>query len=382
VGLPDERYRATLDSLVEGFQILAPDWTYLYVNPAAAAHGQRTPEQLEGRRMWDVYPGIGETPFFEVMRSCMIERRSAAIENEFFYPDGTSRWFELRIDPVPEGLCVQSTDIQGRKAATAALVRLNESLEALVAERTRELEALNDELEAFAYSVSHDLRAPLRHASGFAALLRTHAGKALDDTARRYLGAIESSTTRMEQLIEDLLAFSRSSRTPLERRPVPLSRLVSEAVHEVLGGSRAASSNGPPADTLKRPAVSIGALPTVLADPSLLRQAFINLIANAVKYSQHRPEPRVEVGTPTGESTDEVVVYVRDNGVGFDMQYAPKLFGVFQRLHSSDDFEGTGIGLANVRRIVQRHGGRVWAEGAVDRGATFSFTLPRAGGLS
>ncbi|HEY3158829.1 MAG TPA: ATP-binding protein [Vicinamibacterales bacterium] len=239
-------------------------------------------------------------------------------------------------------------------------------LEARVRERTEELHASNSELEAFSYSVSHDLRAPLRHITGFATLLEQQAGASLDEHGRRYLTTITEAAARMATLIDDLLAFSRMGRASVSKRRVDLSQLVGEARNEV-----SADLNG------RRIAWEIHDLPAVDADPALLRPVLVNLLSNAVKYTGTRDHARIEVGT---ESRDgEVVVFVRDNGVGFDMAYAHKLFGVFQRLHRADEFGGTGIGLANVRRIIQRHGGRTWAEGAVDAGATFYFSLPTQG---
>ena len=240
------------------------------------------------------------------------------------------------------------------------------TLERRVQERTADLDAANKELEAFSYSVSHDLRAPLRHVTGFANLLTAHAGPALDDQGRRYLATITDAAARMGTLIDDLLAFSRMGRANVTKRRVDLASLVQRAQAEV-----SADLNG------RRVAWQIGALPEVDADPALMGPVLVNLFSNALKYSSTREESRIEVGTVPSDAR-EVVIYVRDNGVGFDMKYADKLFGVFQRLHRSEDFTGTGIGLANVRRIVQRHGGRTWAEAAVDRGATFYFSLPRS----
>lgn len=237
------------------------------------------------------------------------------------------------------------------------------TLEARVAARTRSLQRANEELEAFTYSVSHDLRAPLRHVVGFAALLKESAAP-LGDKEKRYLDTIVSAASRMGMLIDDLLALSRVGRTAVNYGPVDLNQIVLEARRELAGESPAAEG-----------AVwRVDPLPVVQGDRALLRLALINLLSNALKYSSTRTPPEIHVGATRGEG--ETVVFVRDNGVGFDMQYAHKLFGVFQRLHRQEDFEGTGIGLANVRRIIERHGGRSWAEGAVDGGATFYFSLP------
>jgi light-regulated signal transduction histidine kinase (bacteriophytochrome) len=234
-----------------------------------------------------------------------------------------------------------------------------------VHQRTAELDAANKELEAFSYSVSHDLRAPLRHISGFAELLQNHLKDHIDDKARRYLHTITSSAGRMGRLIDDLLAFSRIGRSQLAPQRVRLGDITREAREEII------AQNGVGTRTIQW---QIDELPDVQGDPAMLRQVMVNLLSNAVKYSAPRPTARIEVGSR--REKDEVVVYVRDNGVGFDMQYADKLFGVFQRLHRADEFEGTGVGLANVGRIIRRHGGRVWAEGQVDQGASFYFSLP------
>jgi light-regulated signal transduction histidine kinase (bacteriophytochrome) len=242
-------------------------------------------------------------------------------------------------------------------------------LDRRVTERTAQLEAANAELEAFSYSVSHDLRVPLRHIGGFAELLTKRAAPALDEKARRYLTMISGSASQMGRLIEDLLAFSRIGRGEMQKSPVDLSRLVSEIKAEAESEAKGREIHW-----------TTGPLPTVQGNPAMLRLVFSNLISNALKFTRPRDMSRIEIGSLPGEGF-EVVVYIRDNGVGFDMRYADKLFGVFQRLHSSDQFEGTGIGLASVRRIIHRHGGRTWAEGSLDAGATFyvSFPQPKEG---
>ena len=231
------------------------------------------------------------------------------------------------------------------------------------------LQAANKELEAFSYSVSHDLRAPLRHIDGYAALLSKSAGEALSDKARRYLQTISDSAKQMGQLIDDLLVFSRMGRQDMLRTTVNLDQLVKTVLHDLrldLQGRTISWTMHP--------------LPNVSGDPAMLRQVFVNLISNALKFTATKPETKIEIGA-SNQSLGEVEIFVRDNGVGFDMQYVNKLFGVFQRLHRNDEFEGTGIGLANVRRIIHRHGGRTWAEGALEQGATFYFSLPLARSL-
>ena len=232
--------------------------------------------------------------------------------------------------------------------------------------RSDELQATNKELEAFAYSVSHDLRAPLRHMAGFAELLQRNSGALLDDKGRRHLGMIMESAQRMGRLIDELLAFSRIGRAETHQTMVNLEQLVREALSET-----APEAEG------RNIVWRVGKLPLCYGDRSMLRLVMVNLIANAVKFTRTRPQPEIEIGS-TSHDPDQVIVFVKDNGVGFNMKYLNKLFGVFQRLHPQEAFEGTGIGLATVQRIVHRHGGRVWAEGAVDQGATFYFSLPKA----
>jgi len=235
-----------------------------------------------------------------------------------------------------------------------------------LAERAGELEAANKELEAFAYSVSHDLRAPLRHVAGYAELLQKQASSLLDDKSRRYLKTILESAKRMGDLIDDLLSFSRIGRAETKKRAVNLEQLVREAVAE-LGQET----------TDREIAWKIGALPVWYGDRSMLKVVLVNLLSNAVKFTRTRTRAEIEIGS-ADERENQVEVFVRDNGVGFDMQHVNKLFGVFQRLHLREEFEGTGIGLATVQRIIHRHGGKVRAEGAVDQGATFYFSLPNA----
>lgn len=248
----------------------------------------------------------------------------------------------------------------------ARIEEQNEILERRVRERTAELEAANDELEAFCSSAAHDLRTPLRAISGFTEVLLDARATPSADTSRRYLGLIRAGSTQMSQLIEDLLSFSRLGRQELVRRTVDVERICREVLQELKGEFPGAGVE-----------LRIQPLPAAYGDPALLRVVFVNLLSNALKYSRARQPAVIEIGITTTD--DEGTVYfVRDNGVGFDMANADKLFGVFQRLHHAHEFEGTGVGLATVRRIIERHGGRIWAEAALDQGATFYFILPAA----
>jgi PAS domain S-box-containing protein len=276
-----------------------------------------------------------------------------------------SRW-SLRRDELQRPVAILETnnDITDRKRREQDIQNLNEEL----AKRSKELESINKELEAFAYSISHDLRAPLRHMAGYTELLQKRLTSGLDEKCKHYILMILESTKRMGNLIDDLLAFSRIGRAETQKTRVNMAQLLKEALSEVREDAEG-----------RNIAWTIGTLPDFYGDRSMLRLVLVNLISNAVKFTRTRRQAEIEIGSANG-NTDELIVFVRDNGVGFDMKYVNKLFGVFQRLHQADEFEGTGIGLATVQRIVHRHGGKVWAEGAVDNGATFYFSAPRPRG--
>jgi light-regulated signal transduction histidine kinase (bacteriophytochrome) len=282
------------------------------------------------------------------------------------WPDGREMWVSTTKMPLRNsegqtiGIFGISRDITERKRNEQAIRQLNADLE----KRAEQLQAANKELEAFSYSVSHDLRAPLRAIDGYTRILVEDYEPLLDNEGKRICGVISREAQRMGQLIDDLLAFSRLGRKEMYSSKIDMRGLVVSVLHELLID-----------ENQERLAIHIGKLPAVKGDSSLIRQVWVNLLANAIKFTSKKERAMVEVGSKT--TKDEFIYYVRDNGAGFDMEYANKLFGVFQRLHSESEFSGTGVGLAIVQRIIRRHEGRIWAEGEVERGATFYFALPR-----
>ena len=329
--------------------------------------GYTREDLLQGKVRWDTMT----PPEYELVDKRSQQELSttgvaAPFEKEYIRKDG-SRVSVLLVSAMLEDSQQNAVtfvlDLTERKLAEAKIQQFNATLELKVEERTTQLEAVNKELESFSYSVSHDLRAPLRHISGYVELLQKRTATILDETSIRYLNTIIKTTQHAGVLIDDLLAFSRMGRTEIRCRTIDMNQLVKEVKQELELETKGRDIQW-----------QIEALPKALGDPAMLRLVWHNLIGNALKYTQTRSNTRIKIGSSKKDA--EVIYFVEDNGVGFNMRYVHKLFGVFQRLHSEEQFKGTGIGLANVQRIIQRHHGRTWAEAVVDRGASVYFSLP------
>jgi PAS domain S-box-containing protein len=351
--------------------ITNPQGKITFVNDKFCAISKYAREELIGQDHRIINSGYHSKEFIRELWTTIGRGQVWRGEIQNRAKDGSRYWVATTIVPFlddagkPRQYVAIRADITERKRAEGEITLLNAELERRVAERTSQLESANRELEAFSYSVSHDLRAPLRGIDGFARILQEDCAALLDDEGRRALAIICSESKRMGQLIDDLLGFSRMSRKELEATVVDMAELAQSVFDGLL------------TETVKHaPEFVLKPLPKVLGDRATLRQVLVNLLGNAVKFTAHQANPVIELGAVSEGGV--ATFYVKDNGVGFDEKYRAKLFGVFQRLHSEDEFEGTGVGLALVQRIVHRHGGKVWAEGRLGAGATFSFSLPEA----
>ena len=358
----EARYRTLFEYAPDGIVIVDSKGYYLDVNASICRMLGYTRDEFIGLHASDIVapaeiPHIGQA--LDVIKSKSDYHR----EWQFRRKDGSVFAVDTIATAMPDGnLMAMIRDITDRKVAEEKIHQLNTELEQRVVERTAQLEAANKELEAFSYSVSHDLRAPLRAVNGFAGIVLEDFGAQLPEEGRRHLERIRAGALRMGVLIDDLLEFSRLSRQSVNRQNVNTVKLVQNVLDELK-----------PQRDGRQIEIKIGELPACHGDPALLKQVWVNLISNAIKYTRGREPAIVEIGRSRENNAN--VYFVRDNGAGFDMEYANKLFGVFQRLHRADEFEGTGVGLAIVQRIVHRHGGRVWAKAEVNRGATFYFTI-------
>ena len=349
--------RDILESITVAYCSFDREFRCTYANSEAERLFSRTRAQLLGRAPWD-RPQLAGAELQARFRHAMEARQTVVFEHH-----AGGRWYEIKLCPASHGGLTESCrDISARKRAEQEVLDLNRELENRVRLRTAQLEAVNQELESFAYSVSHDLRAPLRAIRGFAGALAAEEGDRLEAPGRGYLHRITEGADRMNRLIQGLLDLCRTTRAPMHPESVALSDLVADLARDLQS-----------AQPERRVEFSIASGASVRGDPTLIRDAMQNLLQNAWKFTARRPDARIEFGVRPGA---EPVFFIRDNGAGFDMKYTDKLFVPFQRLHSLADFAGSGLGLAMVRRILARHGGRVWAEAAPGEGATFFFTLP------
>lgn len=361
----EAKYRRTLDSMLEGCQIIGFDWRYRYLNESVKRQTRRPDINLIGKTVMECWPGITETRLFALQKNCMADRTTHQLDNEFIFPDGHRGWFRLIIQPAEEGIVIYSEDITERKQAEQKIQQLNQELEERVRERTLQLELLNQELEAFSYSVSHDLKSPLRGIDGYSRLLEEDYGDRLDGDGRLFIRNIRRGAIQMNQLIEDLLGYSRMERRSLHSSLIDLQALL-QAVVEGAG-----LKDGLPEIQLR---VMVPPL-KICADREGMIMLLRNLLDNAVKFSRAAKPPTIEIGART--EADKLIIWVRDNGIGFDMKFHDRIFEIFQRLQRAEDYPGTGIGLALARKAVQRMGGQIWAESAPGAGSTFYLELPQ-----
>jgi PAS domain S-box-containing protein len=366
--------QSILNSMGEGVIVAEDNGHFLLFNSAAKeilGIGPLDTTPLEWTERYNLFMPDQSTPYpadqfplaramrGETIRDVEVFVRHPTAGNITISATGTPLKDEERVQ---RGGVAVFRDITQRKRAETEIQQLNEDLELRVEQRTAALEASNKELEAFTYSVAHDLRAPLRQIDGFSKILLEDLSGKLDPEAQRYLGLVREGAGKMDRLVNDLLGLAQVGRRELRRQPTGLNTLVQQVVADMS-----------PDIAERQIEWRIASLPVVECDPGLMKQVLVNLLSNAVKFTRTRAQAVIEVGVRT--ENGERVIFVRDNGVGFDMKYAGKLFGVFQRLHRPQDFEGTGVGLATVQRIIQKHGGRIWAEAEQDKGAVFYFTL-------
>jgi PAS domain S-box-containing protein len=358
--------RTLIKAMTDVIIVSDSEGRYLKIVDTSPSLLYKPPNELLGRTLHEVFSNDQADFFLDHIRQALDTQQS--VNFEYNLPIGNKElWFNATISPMSDDKTLMvARDITEGKTAEEALRRLNIELDRRVLNRTAQLEDANKELEAFAYSVSHDLRAPLRHINGFIGLLQKKTDALHDEQSRHYMDNISESVEKMGLLIDDLLSFSRMGRHAMLIQPLELEPLVRDVIREFEPDAAGRNIDW-----------RIGDLPAVSGDAAMLRMVLANLISNALKFTRPRQQARIEIGTLPGQAS-ETVIFMRDNGVGFDMAYRDKLFGVFQRLHRVDEFEGTGIGLANVRRIIARHGGRTWAEAEPDRGAIFFFSLPLA----
>jgi len=347
-----------LNRISDGVISVDNDWRYTFLNEASLKTHPRSKEETIGQVIWDVHPEMKGTIFWDKYHEAMLTKKVVEIES-YYAPMKT--WFSAKVYPSSDGLTIFYKDVTERKKTEQTILELNEGLEKKIKERTEQLESANKEMESFSYSVAHDLRSPVRAMHGYATMLLEDYESKLDEEGKRLISEITYNSKTMGTLIDDLLTFSRLGRKEISKETIDMNQLTKASLAALNSGNT--------------PKIIFSKLLSVTADPSLMKHVMTNLLSNAIKYSSKEEKPIIEIKTK--EENGNIIYLVKDNGVGFDMAFADKLFGVFQRLHSDEEFEGTGVGLAIVQRIILRHGGKVWAEAKENEGATFYFSLPK-----
>ncbi|MES2131109.1 MAG: ATP-binding protein [Bacteroidota bacterium] len=366
INLKKELWEFLFNSIDEGFCIIEMlfneqkkpiDYRFLVIN--ASFERQTGLHNAVGKRMREFAPDH-EEHWFEIYGKIALTGESLRFENR---AEQLRRWYDVYAfrfgEPKNHQVAILFNDITERKQAEETIKMLNKEL----ADNLHKLEFANKELESFSYSVSHDLRAPLRAIDGYINMLSDDFSEILNEDAKKYLATISKSAQKMTNLIDDLLAFSHVARNEIAKNQVDMEKIVRNIIEDLCNQY-----------SLEKTVFKVGNLPPATGDSSTLKQVWVNLISNAYKYSKNNPSPSIEISSI--QNNNESTYYVKDNGAGFDMQYYNKLFGIFQRLHNESEFEGTGIGLAIVQRIVTRHGGKVWADAKLNEGANFYFTIP------
>lgn len=348
----EQQYRFLIENMREGIQVIGYDWRYVFVNKAVVHQSKYSKEELLQRTIMESYPGVESTELFKALKHCMGERTSELMESEFVFPDGRKEWFELSIQPVPEGVFILSMDITGRKKAEINLVKF-----------ANDLKRSNTELERFAYIASHDLQEPLRMVSSFMNLLEDELGENMNESAKQYMNFAVDGAARMKTLVTDLLHYSRVGTNKEEFTAIDLNdsmdyilRVLDEEIKK------------------KNATIKVSALPVISANKTLMSQLFFNLLSNALKYRSDKP---LEIEIGFAEEADKHVFCVKDNGIGINPKFFEKIFVIFQRLHNKAEHTGTGIGLAICKKIVEIHNGSIWVESEEGNGSTFYFSIPK-----
>lgn len=347
-----------MQHLGKAFVCIDRQWQYMFVNDKALQLFRKPKESLIGNTLWEVFPRNVGTVFDTTCHKAMEGMKVPAFE--ILYDSDT--WLEVQVYPHRQGIAIFYDDITERKAQEEKSKAALAALESKLKDRTREVEHMNRELESFSYSVSHDLRAPLRAVQGYLGIFVEDYSKDIDSEAKRLIDVVIKNAVTMNQLIEDLLKLSRLGRKGFSKTLIDMEDLANEVWRDLHRREPERSIH-----------FTMHALPEANADHATIKLVWENLFSNALKYTRHSQEASVEVGCKTIGNAQ--VYYIKDNGVGFDMLYYNKLFGVFQRLHSPEDYEGSGIGLAIAQKIISRHGGKIWAEAKPNQGAVFYFSL-------